>query len=157
VSVDRRTRVHPGTLLPLVFLAACSWFTDFKQQPKIDPWESPADSIPPRGNPQGSIPISGSAAPEMMYARTMDLAVINAMGAIANPVAPDSASASRGRILFQINCAVCHGAMGQGIGPIAKFASIAAAPPLGATSPSAGYPDGKIFAIIRNGIARMSS
>jgi len=25
-------------VLATVFLASCSWFTDFKQQPKIDPW-----------------------------------------------------------------------------------------------------------------------
>ena len=24
-------------LVPILFLGACSWFTDFKQQPKIDP------------------------------------------------------------------------------------------------------------------------
>ena len=39
--------------LPLV---GCSWFTDFKEQPKIDPWDTPNDSTPPRGNPQGSVP-----------------------------------------------------------------------------------------------------
>jgi len=43
--------------------AGCSWFTDFKQQPKIDPWESVNDTIPPRGNPQTSVPVYGTAAP----------------------------------------------------------------------------------------------
>jgi hypothetical protein len=36
---------------------------------KVDPWESAADSIPPRGNPQGSVPIYGSAAPGFQYDR----------------------------------------------------------------------------------------
>ena len=38
----------------LLLLGACSWFTDFKQQPKIDPWESVNDTIPFRANPQMS-------------------------------------------------------------------------------------------------------
>src|SRR5688500_5282626 len=40
-------------------LSSCSWFTDFKDQPKMEPWESVSDSVPPRGNPQNSIPIEG--------------------------------------------------------------------------------------------------
>ena len=44
-------------------LGACSWFTDFKRQPKMDPWESPSDTIPMRGNPQNSVSVYGSAAP----------------------------------------------------------------------------------------------
>ena len=41
-------------------LGACSWFTDFKQQPKLDPWESVSDTVPPRGAPQNSVPITGT-------------------------------------------------------------------------------------------------
>jgi len=50
-------------------LGACEWFTDFKRQPKIDPWESPNDTIPPRGNPQFSVPVYGSTAPGLTYDR----------------------------------------------------------------------------------------
>src|SRR4051812_6737885 len=67
----------------LVALCGCSWFTDFKEQPKIDPWDTPNDSTPPRGNPQGSVSVYGSAAPEFMYARNMQ--ALDAMSAIANP------------------------------------------------------------------------
>jgi len=65
VSVNRASRFPSRlavALLPLA-LGACEWFTDFKEQPKVDPWESPSDSIPMRGNPQFSVPIYGSAAP----------------------------------------------------------------------------------------------
>ena len=41
-------------LLPMLFLSACSWFTDFKQQPKIDPWETSNDTIAFRGQPQAT-------------------------------------------------------------------------------------------------------
>ena len=43
-------------------LGACSWFTDFKEQPKHDPWESPSDTIPMRGNPQFSVSVYGTLA-----------------------------------------------------------------------------------------------
>ena len=51
-------------------ISACSWFTDFKDQPDIDPWQSPADTIGARGNPQGSVPLGGSMAPGYMASYT---------------------------------------------------------------------------------------
>jgi mono/diheme cytochrome c family protein len=102
---------------PLLLLGACSWFTDFKQQPKIDPWESGSDTIPFRGNPQMSVSVYGSAAPGFMYDRAPTPQAVATMASLTNPVAPDSASVNRGRIQYQINCAVCHGptAAGNGI------------------------------------------
>ena len=142
------TRLALGAV-PLL-LSACSWFTDFKQQPKIDPWESPADSIPPRGNPQGSVSIYGSAAPEFMYDRIGSPQALATMAAIPNPVPADSASVSRGRIQFQINCAICHGPAGLGNGNVVKYGIFP--PAIGAAAnPAAGYTDGYIFGIIRNG------
>jgi mono/diheme cytochrome c family protein len=150
VSADRHMR--PIVTLAALFLAGCSWFTDFKQQPKIDPWESASITTPPRANPQGSIPITGSAAPEFMYARIGSPAAFESMSGLRNPIAVDSASVSRGRVLYQINCAVCHGAMGQGF-VLAKYGI--AAMPLGPNSPASNYTDGYIFAIIRNGKGSM--
>ena len=141
---------------PLLLLGACSWFTDFKQQPKVDPWESPADTIPPRGNPQGSVSIYGSAAPGFQYDRIGTPQALTAMAAIPNPITPDSTSVRRGRIQFQINCAVCHGPLGLGNGPVVKYGMFP--PAIGAAAnPSAGYTDGYIFAIIRNGRGLMPS
>src|SRR4051812_28709461 len=136
--------------VPLLMVVSCSWFTDFKQQPKIDPWETAADTIPFRGNPQGSVPIYGSAAPGFMYDRAATPQNIVAMENIPNPTPADSASVSRGRIQFQINCAVCHGPLGMGNGNAAKYGM----PGIGigagsvvATTRSDGY----IFGMIRNG------
>lgn len=137
-------------VVPALYLCACSWFTDFKQQPKIDPWETAADTIAFRGNPQSSVSIYGSAAPGFMYARTPLPQVVTTMANIANPIRPDSASVSRGRIQFQINCAVCHGPLGQGNGVVMKYGLYP--PPIGtAASAAAGFTDGYIFGIIRNG------
>jgi len=141
-------------LIPLLLLGACSWFTDFKQQPKIDPWETASDTIPFRGNPQMSVPTTGSAAPGFMYDRLGAPQVFTTMQNIPNPVAPDSASVDRGRIQYQINCAVCHGPSGAGNGVVMKYGLYPAA--IGsAQNPAAGYTDGYLFAIIRNGKGMM--
>lgn len=144
------------SLLPLLALGACSWFTDFKQQPKIDPWETPSDTIPFRGNPQGSVPTTGSAAPGFMYDRVPSPQAVTAMASIANPVPADSASVNRGRVQYQINCAVCHGPSGAGNGVVMKYGLYP--PAIGsAQNPAAGYTDGYLFGIIRNGRGLMPS
>lgn len=138
-------------------LGACSWFTDFKQQPKIDPWETPSDTIAFRGNPQNSVPISGSAAPGFLYDRTPSPQVLNTMASLPNPVPADEGSVNAGRIQYQINCAVCHGPLGRGDGPVVKYAAgMMAPPPIGmSNSAAAGYTDGYIFGVIRNGKGTM--
>ena len=146
-------RLATGALL--LTLAGCSWFTDFKQQPKIDPWETPNDTTPFRGNPQMSVPITGSSAPGYMYDRMPAPQSVTAMANIANPVPADSASVNRGRVQYQINCSVCHGVAAQGFA-LMKYAPIAA-PPLVGNVPAMGYTDGYLFAIIRNGRGVMPS
>ena len=131
-------------------VTGCEWFSDFKQQPKIDPWESPADSIAPRANPQHSVPIYGSAAPGFAYGRMASIATVDSMSSIANPVPGDERSLRNGRMQYAINCAVCHGERGAGNGPVTQFGF----PPIaiGAGSVAAtGRSDGYIFGIIRNG------
>jgi mono/diheme cytochrome c family protein len=142
--------VKLARVLPVLLLGACSWFTDFKQQPKIDPWESPADTIPPRANPQASVPTVGTAAPGFEYNRLPMPQSIVAMAAIPNPVPADSASVARGRIEFQINCAVCHGPLGMANGSATKYGMAGIA--IGAGSNAANnLSDGYIFGMIRNG------
>src|SRR5262245_58408951 len=104
-----------------ILLSGCSWFTDFKHQPKIDPWESPSDTIAFRGNPQNSVSIYGSAAPGFLYDRMAAPPAITAMAAIPNPTPPDSASVHRGKLQYQINCAICHGPSGMGNGNATKY------------------------------------
>jgi mono/diheme cytochrome c family protein len=148
--------VRGSYLLLALLLGGCSWFTDFKQQPKIDPWETTADTVPFRGNPQGSVPIYGSAAPGFMYDRLPMPQSITTMANIPNPVPADSASVNRGRIQFQINCAVCHGPLGQGNGPAIKYGMAGIG--IGAGSNAANtLTDGYIFGMIRNGRGLMPS
>jgi mono/diheme cytochrome c family protein len=132
----------------VAFTTACSWFTDFKQQPKIDPWESLADTIPPRGNPQSSVPMYGTAAPGYEYGRGQLPGAIDSMSAILNPTPPDARSLANGRINFQINCAVCHGPLGHGDGPATKYGMAGINLTLDVTK---NRTDGYIFGMIRNG------
>jgi mono/diheme cytochrome c family protein len=141
-------RIAKGLLL--ISLAGCSWFTDFKEQPKIDPWDTPNDSTPPRGNPQGSVSVYGTSAPDFMYARNFQ--GLGAMSALTNPVPVTQESVNRGRLSYQVNCAVCHGPTGTAMqsAPMMKYGIFA--PPIAAGSPSANtLSDGYIFGIIRNG------
>jgi len=143
-----------ATLGMLLTLASCTWFTDFKEQPKIDPWDARSDGGPPRGNPQGSVPIYGSVAPEFAYSRAFP--ALELMSALANPVAADPASVTRGRKEYQINCAVCHGPLGMGNGVVLKYGLFP--PSIGVGSPAATkWSDGYIFGIMRNGRNLMPS
>ena len=143
-----------GLYLLLGSLAACSWFTDFKEQPKVDPWEVRPDSGPSRGQPQGSVSIYGSVAPEFAYARTPQ--ALELLASLANPVPADSASVNRGRKQYQINCAVCHGPAGKGNGVVLKYGLFP--PSIGPGSLAATkWSDGYIFGIIRNGRNLMPS
>jgi len=147
-------------------ISACSWFTDFKDQPDIDPWQSPADTIGARGNPQGSVPVSGAIAPSYVASYTNGGKVLDdTLAALRNPVPADARSLDNGRKYFQINCAVCHGTAGgdaptaagagaMGNGPIVKYGMF---PPSLRTDRVRGFSDGYIWGIIRNGRGLMPS
>ncbi len=137
-----------------LFVTGCSWFTDFKQQPKIDPWESAADSIPPRGNPQYSIPTTGTAVPALLVSHGQFPATIDSMSVIANPVAADQRSLENGRKSYQINCAICHGPGGMGNGNATKYGM----PGMALVNDRVkGLSDGYLFGMIRNGRGLMPS
>jgi mono/diheme cytochrome c family protein len=157
MSADRTMRLRRAAALALtIALTACSWFTDFKQQPKVDPWESPSDTIPMRGNPQFSVPIYGSAAPGYAVSRASLPGTIDSMASIPNPVAADARSLLNGRKYYTINCAVCHGYEGKGDGPVVAkgFPPI---PLAGPASPAPGRTDGYIWGMMRNGRGLMPS
>ena len=143
--------------LPLA-LGACSWFTDFKQQPSVGTWQVfKADSAETkgfRGMPQGSVSINGTAMPAWVVSYGQLPGVIDSMSSLANPVAPDLASVQRGRIYFQINCAVCHGRAGMGDGTATKLGMV----PMPLVSDRVKkFSDGYIWGMMRNGRGLMPS
>jgi mono/diheme cytochrome c family protein len=155
-SLVSRARRLGSLGLVVTVLGACSWFTDFKEQPKIDPWESASDTIPFRGNPQNSVSVYGTSAPGYEFSRLASPATVDSMKGIANPIPADARSLLNGRKYYQINCAVCHGESGKGFAeaPVTKFGIYA--PPL-ASGNAAVLTDGYIWGIIRNGRGAMPS
>lgn len=151
MSADRRRALRA---LPLLLLGACSWFTDFRDQPKYEPWETANDSTPFRANPQFSVPLNGSPAPGLLVSYRPVPQALDSVAALvgANPVPADARSLENGRKSYQINCAVCHGATGRGDGPATQYGVI----PMPITTPvTVGRTDGYLYAMIRNGRATM--
>ena len=73
-----------------------------------------------------------------------------------NPVPADEVSLQRGKILFNLNCAVCHGDSGQGNGPVTEFWREDARPPANLVSErTTAYSDGAIYMFITQGIGAM--
>ena len=138
----------------VTLLGACSWFTDFKEQPKHDPWESPSDTIGMRGNPQFSVPVYGTLVPGYAVSRAAYPGVIDSMASLQNPVTADARSLHNGRMYYSINCAVCHGDLGKGNGPVTKYGAYV--PPLVGAS-AEGRTDGYIWGMLRNGRGGMPS
>ena len=155
MSADTRLEVLRALRIAVIvpFVGACSWFTDFKEQPKHDPWES--DSlVAMRGNPQNSVPVYGTLVPGYAVSRDRLPGTIDSMSALVNPTTPDARSLHNGRLYYSINCAVCHGDAGKGDGPVTKH-GMYVPPLLGASAE--GRSDGYIWGMIRNGRGGMPS
>ena len=162
-SLPRSSTLRRAALLsslPLL-LGACSWFTDFKEQPKIEPWEAEYagnDTTPFRGSPLYSVPITGERVPAYVVSHHGSMtwaagvagstASIDSMAGLANPTPPGARSLENGRKYYQINCEVCHGIAGKGNGPALTYGMPA---PSLLTDITKNRTDGYIYGMIRNG------
>lgn len=109
--------------------------TNMQLQPSIDYQEGPR-LLPP----EGAIPIQG---------KTM---VLDALP--TNPIPADEVSLQRGAILYSIHCALCHGASGQGDGPLAAYYT--GRPPSDLTGRNiAAQFDGTLFRTVSQGFGQM--
>lgn len=154
-----RTAGRGAALLVLTLsLGACEWFTDFKDQPRIEPWEAEyqGQTVGFRGNPANSVPVAGGGIPEFQIGLgrfpAVFPAVIDSFAAMPNPVPPTPESVEMGRKYYQINCAICHGAAGAGNGPMLQYG--VAAPALKGDRAN-GLSDGYFYGMIRNGRGSM--
>jgi mono/diheme cytochrome c family protein len=147
-------------LMPLAF-SACSWFTDFKDQPAIQPWDSVADTIAPRGQPVNSVPVTGLTTPGYTFSYAALPNVVDSMSVLVNPKDPAKlspaeldSSLNNGHRYFQQNCAVCHGDAGIGNGPATKYGVPGISIVYDGTKARA---DGYIYGMMRNGRGSMPS
>ncbi len=112
------------------------WISFMEIQSSYRPMEDPLPL------PQGSVPVEGPA-----FVPGVDW---------PNPVPADEVSLARGKQLYQIYCAVCHGPQGKGDGVMRAY--MKAAPPKDLTAQDvADKPDAALFATITNGTANMPS
>ena len=75
---------------------------------------------------------------------------------VENPVPPDEVSLQRGKLLFDVHCALCHGYTGRGDGPITRHWQADARKPADLSAERfAQYPDSLFYSTITQGIGSM--
>jgi mono/diheme cytochrome c family protein len=145
-----------------VSLSACTWFTDFKNQPRLEPWESFGVSVTdtmsaPRFNPQLSVPVQGTAVSALHISYTPSPLAVDSMSFLPNPTPVSEASLANGRMQYVINCLVCHGELGDANGPMKALNPAYGYSPSLLTESAKGRSDGYIWGIQRNGRGIMPS
>ena len=160
VSADRFVRRAAMAALPLAF-GACAWFTDFKQEPSVGTWqEFSTDSGELkgfRGQPAGSVSTRGSLVPGYAVSYAQLPATIDSFSTLANPVAADERSLVNGRKYYSINCAVCHGDLGDGNGYMKQLNPMYGFAPSLMLDITKNRADGYFWGMMRNGRGLMPS
>jgi mono/diheme cytochrome c family protein len=160
-SFARVARVAVVVSLPFGF-SACAWFTDFKNQPRLEPWESFSVNVndtmaAPRFQPQMSVPVQGTAVAGIAISYAPLPGTIDSMSGLVNPNAADARSLDNGRMYYSINCAVCHGDLGDANGTMKQLNPGYGYSPSLLTPIARGHSDGYIWGIMRNGRGIMPS
>jgi mono/diheme cytochrome c family protein len=97
-------------LMPQIVMA-WPWSTDMMNQPSIKPQELGPGQTQMVPFPKRSVPVQG-----------LPTTVANREEAkpLMNPIKPTAASIKKGRTLFKIYCAACHGLTGQAESPVSS-------------------------------------
>jgi hypothetical protein len=115
-------------------LARVPWFTNMADQVAVRPFEQPL--LKP---PAGSVPVWGHED---------SLNLLSDLREVSNPVPFSPSSAVRGRRFYDTYCLVCHGAEGNGDGPVSG--KLGYVPPLTGDM-TRQRTDGYIYAVLRQG------
>ncbi len=159
------SRAVVALALPLA-LTACDpndWLTDMKQQPSVGTWQKysmdslTGETTPFRGQPQGSVPVTGVTVAAWEVSYTGSPQAVDSMSNLQNPVPADARSLANGHRLYQVNCAVCHGELGDANGTLRQLnPAYGFAPPINGAATQARS-DGYIWGMLRNGRGLMSN
>ena len=78
-------------------------------------------------------------------------------GQLQNPIQRNQQSQQRAARLYQVNCAMCHGADGRGQSPVSqRFQQAGFVPPVDFAGPRAtSRNDGQLYWIVTNGLSNM--
>lgn len=120
-------------------------FSFMRNSPFYDPYEMP------RPAPYGSVPYNTPAGESLGPLESTEAGLTEFAGRIRNPLTQgDPVALKAGQVMFDRNCAVCHGPEGKGNGSIIGSGKFPFAPDL--TLPATvGRSDGYIYAVIRAG------
>lgn len=149
-------------LLGAMVLSGCTDHSKPNVELIQDMMESPAvkaqdfstmtsDGLAMREPPKGTIPRNFEIY--RYGAADFEKAQAELVNPLQDKVTPEALE--RGRTLFTINCAVCHGPSGDGKGPISG--KMVLAPPSLLSDKVRKFPDGRVFHIITRGQGLMGS
>lgn len=142
-----------GAAALLLVATGCEWINPMIHQPKVKPYRESTfypDGIAMRAPPAGTVPAGAPVEPAVATGRNADGTPV---AAIPLPVTPELLETGRKR--FDVFCAVCHGLLADGKGPVARNMSIRPPPSLHETD--VRRPDGFLFAAISEGYGYMPS
>jgi mono/diheme cytochrome c family protein len=132
-------------------MASVPIFSYLRNAPSLDPYEAP------RPAPYGSVPFNTPAGESLGPVEATEAGLYAFAATLKNPLpANDSLGMRAGKVMFERQCAVCHGTEGKGNGPIIGPGKFPMAPDLTAST-TVGRSDGYIYAIIRTGRGLMPS
>jgi len=126
---------------------ALPWSKDMRNQPSVKPQESQVELNPT------SVPRDGVD----LYRAPKDLSELVRKRiearSLKNPIPESEGSLKRGKVLYDIHCATCHGAEGRGDGPVGKkYIPV----PMDLTLPYVQtQPDGQLYYTISHGSIHM--
>jgi mono/diheme cytochrome c family protein len=131
-------------------MASVSFLNFLRESPALDPYEAP------RVPPANAVPVASPGEAWEPELENSD-AALRALGdTLMNPVPGTEAVLTRGAEVFQTYCAVCHGAGGQGDGPIVGVGKLPFATNLMLPT-TIERSDGYLYGIIRVGRGLMPS
>jgi mono/diheme cytochrome c family protein len=126
-------------------MASIPVFSFLRNAPSFDPYEAP------RPAPYGSVAFNTPAGESLGPLESTEVALNEFAGRIRNPLQPNDTLALRaGKVMFDRNCAVCHGVVGKGNGTIVGPGKFPFAPDLTAAT-TVGRADGYVYSVIRAG------
>ena len=145
------TRLAPALLL-LSLLAGCQALDPMITQQKVKPYRESEfwpDRISMRPPQPGTVAREEVLSPEIATGRGADGKVLTRV-----PIPVTRELLERGRGRFEINCAVCHGYLGDGVSLVGRNMSLRPPPSLLARYQQ---PDGWYFQVMSEGFGLMPS
>jgi mono/diheme cytochrome c family protein len=141
-----------GLAAGLALLSGCPRLDPMQRQAKYKAYQASEfydDGLAMRPPPAGTVPFRSAIDPAVETGRGADGKPL-----AASPVPFDAALVARGKAKFDVNCAVCHGLVGDGDSQVALNMSLRRPPSLHLYR---DRPDGYLYQVVSEGFGLMPS